>query len=133
MPREAPVTIATLLLSLVIFSLLCIVGGTSAWDGRKMNLFTSRIIGHNSASQSGKREQFDGPFRCYAGVHTCGGAAQLHARGRGPRPAALDGDRRGEATRSAARRAAPAADDAPCQPNAGRRGISPALPHAYRR
>ena len=46
----------------------------------------------------------------------------VHAGGRGSRLAALDGDGRGETARSAARRAALAADDATRQSGARRRG-----------
>src|SRR6266851_2972339 len=106
MPREAPVTIAILLLSWLIFSLLIVRCGTSAFDGEEMNLFSRRIIIHYPASQSGNREQRDGQIRGHAGVHAGGGATQLHARGRGSRPAALDGDGCRQAARRAARRAA---------------------------
>src|SRR6266436_9826006 len=106
-PREAPVTIATLLLSWVILSLLIVRCGTFAFDGEEMSLLSGRIITHYPVSQSGNREQRDGQIRGHAGVHAGGGATQLHARRPGSRPAALDRDGRGEAARSAARRASP--------------------------
>src|SRR5258708_37041718 len=81
MPREAPVTIATLLLSWVILSLLIVQCGTSAFDGEEMSVSPSRIIIHYPASQSENREQRDGQIRRHAGVHAGGRATQLHARG----------------------------------------------------
>jgi hypothetical protein len=57
MPREAPVTIATLLFPWVIFSLLIKVRGFSASAERHMDLFAARIIRHDPASQSGIHEQ----------------------------------------------------------------------------
>src|SRR4030088_2689059 len=91
MPREAPVTIAILLLSWIIFSFLIVRRGTSAFDGEEMNLFSRRIIIHYLASQSGNREQRDGQIRFHACVHAGGGATQLHARRAGFQRAALDG------------------------------------------
>ena len=133
MPREAPVTMATLLVSLVIFVLLMIVAGCPRSDGRNLIASNFRIIMHYSASQSGNGEQSDGPFRRDAGVHPGGGAAQLFARRRGSRPAALDRDRRREDAGSASRRAAAGAHHAAGPPDAGRRGALPALPVADRR
>src|SRR5258706_7945316 len=89
MPREAPVTIATLLVSFDIFSFLMISWQVRASDGRKLGSFAFRIIRHYLASQSAKGEQYHGPVRRDEGVHAGGGAAKLHARGRGSRPAAL--------------------------------------------
>src|SRR5260221_2807585 len=126
MPREAAVTIATLLLSWVILSLLIVHCGTSAFDGEEMSVSPNRIIIHYPASQSENREQRDGQIRRHAGVHAGGGATELHARRAGSRRAALDRDGRGEAARSAARRASPRADPAPCQPDPPRRDLSPA-------
>src|SRR5258707_7783758 len=103
MPREAPVTIAILPVRCSISSLLIIFRGQSASDEQEMSLSTLRIIRHSLASQSENREQTIGPVRRYAGVHAGGGTAQLHARGRGSRSTALNGDGRREATRSATR------------------------------
>src|SRR5258706_15896762 len=49
-PRDAPVTIATLLVWLVILSLLIVLQSVS--DGRKLGSFIFRIIRHYPASQS---------------------------------------------------------------------------------
>src|SRR3979411_2945917 len=97
MPREAPVMIATLLDSLVILGLLMIPRSVRASDGRKLGAFNFRIIRHHLTSQSVRGEQSNGPIRCDAGVHAGGGTAQLHARGGGCRPAALDRDGCGQA------------------------------------
>src|SRR5258708_12497046 len=131
MPREAPVTIATLLLSWVIFSLLIARRGTSACDAGEIGPFPCRIILHSSASQSGNREQCDGQARCHAHLHAGRGATQLHPRCRRPRLAALDGDGCGQAAGSTARGAAPRADDTPFRPDPRRRRLSPAPSYAY--
>src|ERR1700730_17023265 len=107
MPREAPVTIAILLLSWVLLSLLIVRCGTSAFDRKELDLLLRRIMIHYLASQSGNREQRDGQIRGDAGVHAGGGATQLHGRRAGSERAAFDRDGRGEATRGAARRASP--------------------------
>src|SRR5260221_3717901 len=133
MPREAPVTIATLVLSWVIFNLLSFIARNPLWMTKRWTLSAGRIMPHDLASQSENREQIDGPVRCDARVLAGGGAAELHARGRGSRPATLDGDGCRKAARSAARRAALAADDASCQSDARWRGLSPALSRAHRR
>src|ERR1700730_972502 len=89
-PRDAPVTIATLLVGVVILSLLIVSWAVS--DGSKLGPFIFRIIRHYPASQSAGYEQSNGPIRCNAGVHAGGGAAQLHAGSGGSRPAPLDRD-----------------------------------------
>src|SRR6266851_1649585 len=81
MPRDAPVTIATLLVFWVIFSLLIMIRGQSAWNETEMSLCAWGIIVQNSVSQSENGEQRDGQVRRHAGVHAGGGATQLHARG----------------------------------------------------
>src|ERR1700730_11080317 len=126
-PREAPVTIAILAVRCSISSLLIIFRGQSASDEQQMCLSSLRIIGHLLTSQSEICEQMGGPIRRDARVHTRGGATQLHASGRGSWPAALNGDGRREAARSAARRATPATDDASRQSDPRRRGLLAAL------
>src|SRR5580698_4841099 len=104
-PRDAPVTIATLLDSLDILSLPWF-SRVPAADEENLNPSDLRIIMRYLAIQSGNNEQSDGPIRGDAGLHPGGGAAQFYDRGQRFGRAALDGDRRGKEPGGTARRAA---------------------------
>jgi hypothetical protein len=60
MPREAPVTSATLPFSVEAIVLLLHPAPQRVFDEEKMHLFILRIIRHHPASLSGNYEQTDG-------------------------------------------------------------------------
>jgi hypothetical protein len=60
MPREAPVTSATLPFSVEAIVLLLHPAPQRVFDEEKISLFILRIIVHSSASLSGNDEQTDG-------------------------------------------------------------------------
>src|ERR1700721_3262662 len=133
MPREAPVTIATLLDSFVILSSLGLSRVCPRLDEENLNPSDIRIIMRYPAIQSGKDEQSDGPIRGDADFHPGGGAAQFYDRGGRSGRAAVDRNRRGEDPGGAARRAASRAHHTNRPPDPRRRGALPALPGVDRR
>src|ERR1700722_5551935 len=95
-PREAPVTIAILLVSLVIFCLLMVSRQIRAqWEEARPFPFSDN---HASSGITIRILRIiDGQNRRDAGVHAGRRAAQLYAGSRGSRPATFDRHRRGEA------------------------------------
>src|SRR3546814_1609383 len=81
MPREAPVTIATLFAFVAICVLLRDVRRSAVVE-EIMALLVWRIIVHYSALLSDKSEQKYGPFRCHAGFRPRCLTPQFHAGGR---------------------------------------------------
>src|SRR3546814_7937291 len=111
MPREAPVTIATLFAFVAICVLLRDVRRSAVVE-EIMALLVWRIIVHYSALLSDKSEQKYGPFRCHAGFRPRCRKTQFHAGGRRLRPAPLHAQRCGEAVGEAPGGAASATHDA---------------------
>src|SRR5712691_7936259 len=97
----------------------------------QVDLPVARIIQYNSASLFGFSD--NGSFRRYARLRPHHRTAELQPCGAGPGPAAILGDRCRQATGGATWSAAPAAHDAPRQPDTGRRGVLSTLPAADRR
>src|SRR5580692_3801336 len=125
MPPEAPVTMATRLVGLVMIFLLGFGRRPSAPDTSKMRLSQWRIITHNSASQFERSN--NGPLRRHARLHPHRGTAQFHPGRRRSWPAAILGDRCREGAGGAVGGTAITAHDAAGQSDPGWPGLLPAL------
>src|SRR5688572_17417116 len=122
MPRDAPVTSATLLNLLVICRSPVAPARWGRLVRRTMTLSVLRIIGQNPAILSGATEQSGGQIRGHEGVYACGRATQLYAHGARSGTAALHGDGRDQADRGAAWSSVAATNHSACQSDARRRG-----------
>src|ERR1700733_3115752 len=117
MPPAAPVTMATLLDGVFITALLQLRRHHWRVDGYSLVLPLIRIIPHTPASLFEGAN--NGSLRCHARFRPHRGAAQLHSRGRGSRPAPLLGDRRRQRLGGAAGSSVAAANDPPGKSDSG--------------
>src|SRR5258707_12447606 len=125
MPPEAPVTMATLLVWVVMIVLLGVGHRSSAPDGDNMPIPMARIIMHLSTSSF--ESSNNGPLRRHARLHPHRGTTQFHPGRRRSWPAALLGHRCREGTGGAVGGTAVAAHDAAGQSDPGWRGLLSAL------
>src|SRR5437868_8505254 len=124
-PPEAPVTMATLLVWVVMIALLGVGHRSSALDGDNMPIPKARIIMHLSTSSF--ESSNNGPLRRHARLRPHCGTAQFLPGRRRSRFAAILGDGCRQGAGGAIGGTAIAAHDAAGQSDPGWRGLLSAL------